>query len=278
MSKAVFVTGASGFIGRHVVSCLLKNGYDIYAITREAGSFDRFDWKDQVRIIEHNINDPHINFTVPDNASLVHLAWEGLPNFKERFHYERNLPASYHFIKSLVEQGVRQILVTGTCLEYGMRDGEMDADDTTDPQNPYGFAKDALRKSLEFLQKDLNFTLQWARLFYMYGNGQNPKSLLAQLDTAIENGDAVFNMSGGKQVRDYLPIEDVAQQICTVFKSQKQGRFNICSGEPIEVKELVQYHIKRRNASISLNLGYYPYPDYEPMAFWGKNNIGVKKC
>ena len=60
----------------------------------------------------------------------------------------------------------------------------------TKPSNPYGLAKDTLRKFMERLKTERPFTLQWARLFYVYGQGQNPGSLLAQLERALEQGDA----------------------------------------------------------------------------------------
>jgi len=50
------------------------------------------------------------------------------------------------------------------------------------------------------------------------------------------------------------------------------GVINCCSGVPVTVKQLVQEYLKENNQSIKLNLGYYPYPDYEPMHFWGDNN------
>ncbi len=140
----------------------------------------------------------------------------------------------------------------------------------THPANPYALAKDTLRKFMEELKHQHTFTLQWARLFYMYGPGQNPNSLLAQLDRAIDNGEPVFNMSCGEQLRDYLPVEVVASRLVALLEHpQYNGVVNICSGEPISVRRLVEQHHARRGADIQLNLGHYPYPDYEPLAFWG---------
>ena len=48
-----------------------------------------------------------------------------------------------------------------------------------------------------------------------------------------------------------------------------EGIFNCCSGQPVSVRHLVEEHIAHRKATIALNLGQYPYPTYEPMAFWG---------
>ena len=107
----------------------------------------------------------------------------------------------------------------------------------------------------------------------MYGQGQNPNSLFSQLDKALTNGDAVFNMSGGEQVRDYLPVEKMATYIVDIALQNKiTGIINCCSGVPVTVKELVETYLKERNKNISLNLGYYPYSDYEPMRFWGDNS------
>jgi nucleoside-diphosphate-sugar epimerase len=142
----------------------------------------------------------------------------------------------------------------------------------SDPQNPYALAKDTLRKFLFELQKEQEFNFKWIRLFYMFGEGQNPKSLLAQLQIALTNGDMEFNMSGGEQERDYLPVEKVAEYIVAVaLQNEVEGIINCCSGKPIKVKELVANYLKENNADIKLNLGYYPYTDYEPMSFWGDN-------
>lgn len=44
---------------------------------------------------------------------------------------------------------------------------------------------------------------------------------------------------------------------------------NICSGNPISVLEFVKEYTQSKGIHINLNLGVYPYPDYEPMSFWG---------
>ena len=173
----------------------------------------------------------------------------------------------------MVDNGLQNLVVTGTCFEYGMKEGCLSEDMESDPQNPYALAKDRLRKFLEELQRQKPFTLQWIRLFYMYGKGQNPNSLLSQLENALDRGDRAFNMSAGEQLRDYLPIEKVAEYIVKIaLQSKVNGIINCCSGVPIKVKDLVKNYLKAKNKKIELNLGYYPYPDYEAMAFWGDDN------
>ncbi len=268
----MLVTGAAGFVGRHVVAALLSRGHQVTAVDRDENGTRKMPWFDQCRFIPYDIHGPIANprDTFGEAEAVIHLAWPGLPNYKALFHYEVNLPADYRFLKSLVADGYSQLLVTGTCLEYGMQNGCLREEITTQPMNPYALAKDTLRKFLEMLQTERPFRLQWARLFYMHGEGQNPGSLLALLDRAIEQGDPVFNMSGGEQLRDYLPVHQVADHLVKVAEDREfEGVVNVCSGRPTSVRRLVESHLEGKKANIRLNLGHYPYPDYEPMAFWG---------
>jgi nucleoside-diphosphate-sugar epimerase len=207
-------------------------------------------------------------FEKPD--LMIHLAWEGLPNYKALFHTEVNLPRHYVFIENLVRNGLTDITVTGTCFEYGMKEGCLTESMPAEPANAYSLAKDTLRKQLEDLQLKKAFHLKWVRLFYMYGKGQNPNAILAQLERAIDNKEPVFNMSGGEQIRDYLPVESVAKYIVKIaLQRNVEGIINCCSGQPVSVKDLVSAYVKASGQFIKLNLGFYPYPDYEPMSFWG---------
>lgn len=270
----VIVTGATGFVGQHLVPLLLKNGHDVLAVARDEKKAQLFDWFDNVEFISADISEGAKQLKISPGMSLIHLAWSGLPNYKSAFHFEDNLPKSYDFIKSCVNEGVSQVLVAGTCFEYGFQSGPIASNATPHPNNPYAFAKDVLRQQLYFLSKERSFCLQWARLFYMYGKGQDPKSILSQLETAIKKGESVFNMSGGEQLRDYLPIEVVAQQLFDLYEIKKEGTFNVCSGKPISIRRLVEERIRERATDIELKLGYYPYPGYEPMAFWGVRDLG----
>jgi dTDP-6-deoxy-L-talose 4-dehydrogenase (NAD+) len=151
-----------------------------------------------------------------------------------------------------------------------MKNGALHEDMKTDPQNPYGLAKDTLRKFLEQLQKKNDFDLKWIRLFYIYGKGQNPASILSQLENALENGETIFNMSGGEQLRDYLPVEKAAEYIARIAaQSRIKGVINCCRGVPVSIRKLVEDYLAKKQNSIHLNLGHYSYPDHEPMAFWG---------
>ncbi|MDQ6763128.1 MAG: NAD-dependent epimerase/dehydratase family protein [Bacteroidota bacterium] len=267
----ILITGARGFICKYVVTELLKYDHEIIATTSRHEIPASSDHLKFVFLDLNNISDKENYFVKLEKPDvLIHLAWQGLPNYKSLFHFEDNLPAHYSFLKNLVSNGLKKIVVTGTCFEYGMKDGCLLEDMVTDPQNPYAIAKDSLRKFLFALQEKKSFDCTWIRLFYMYGKGQNPNSLLSQLDMALLNGDEIFNMSGGEQIRDYLPVEKVAEYIVKIsLQNEVSGIVNCCSGKPVKVKDFVENYLKENNKPIKLNTGFYPYPDYEAMAFWG---------
>jgi len=268
----VLVTGATGFIGNYVVRELLKYNFDIIASGIEQKNDLPYNRFKKVNYIQADLNESRDDwfsfFNKPD--MLIHLSWQGLPNYKELFHLEKNLPNNYFFIKNMVKKGCKKIVGIGTCLEYGMQSGVLKEDLVTKPDNPYALAKDSLRNFIYELSKKFDFDLKWIRLFYMYGKGQSPNSILSQLESSLQRKDKVFNMSGGEQIRDYLPVEKVAEYIVKISKQDKiSGIINCCSGKPISIKELVENYLAKKNKNIELNLGYYPYPDYEPMIFWG---------
>ena len=268
----IMVTGATGFIGRHVVSALIKRGHSVVAVARGNISINKIPWIASVEFIKCDIQQDFEKLLLPEILPeiLIHLAWPGLPNYKDFFHISKNLPSDLKFLEAAVSFGVKHLIVAGTCLEYGVAGGALTEDMDTHPDTPYGFAKDALRKSLQILQNSTPFTLQWMRLFYMYGEGQNSNSLLSQLDRAIDENNPVFNMSQGDQLRDYMPVEHVAEQFCNVLENaQCKGVINCCSGKGLPIFDLVKNRSKDRGSSIAFNRGYYPYPEYEHISFWG---------
>jgi dTDP-6-deoxy-L-talose 4-dehydrogenase (NAD+) len=282
----VLVTGATGFIGRHVIPALLKEGHEVVATSRNRNKAMLDDWFGLVKYVSYDIanKNSHIElfkfFGQPD--CLIHLAWEGVDQVESLIHIERNLIQHYDFLKGLITGGLKKLVVIGTCLEYGFRSGELDESMETRPHVSYALAKDSLHKFLLLLQKTQVYKLTWIRLFYMYGSGQHSRSLLAQLEKAIESGASEFNMSQGDQERDYLPVEKVAEFIVKVAHSNQDIEvINCCSGVPITVKALVkQFLTKYDRTDMHLNLGFYPYKVFESKSFWGDNrrmkDLGIK--
>lgn len=268
----VAVTGATGFLGRHVVPALRQRGAEVTVMLRPGGDAGAKPWTKGLAAAAVDLADPPADAydRLGCPQAVVHLAWQGLPNYRSLHHFESELPLQYRFLKRLVESGLPRLVVTGTCFEYGMQSGALAETLPAAPTNPYGYAKDGLRRQLEYLKATRPFSLAWARLFYMYGEGQAANSLLPQLERALAAGDKSFDMSAGEQLRDYLPVSEVARSLAALaFDDGDPGPVNVCSGVPTSVRGLVEGWLAERGATIALNRGHYPYPDYEPMAFWG---------
>lgn len=262
----IAVTGTSGFIGGHVLRALA--GSDVVSVGRSeprglppGARHYALDLADATLADYDRMGRPDM---------LVHLAWDGLPNYLSLHHFETELPIQYRFLRNMVEAGLPAMLVTGTCYEYGMADGQLDELRDPQPANPYAWAKVALLRQLGFLQEERPFALTWARLFYIWGEGQAPTSIYPLLRAAAAQGDATFPMSAGEQLRDYLPVEDVARILAAfAMAGGNHGVVNVSSGEPVSIRALVERWIAQEGLAIRPELGRYPYPAYEPLAFWG---------
>ena len=223
-AMTVAVTGAAGFVGRHVVRRLEALGVSPTVVIRP-GSRLPDDLGAQV-VVEMDTADapPDAFERLGSPEMLIHLAWDGLPNYGSARHLDEELPAQRSFLGAILEAGLGALTVAGTCLEYGLQSGALREDATTAPVTAYGKAKDALRAHLEGIQRTRPFRLTWARLFYLHGEGQAPGALVPQLEAAMARGDATFDMSGGEQLRDYLPVEEAAADLVALALHGRRQR------------------------------------------------------
>jgi len=271
----ILITGATGFIGRHLVKKLFDENHRLIVVTRNRLNIEKFEWRDKVTILEIDL---HFNYErILNNIELpdlvIHLAWSNLPNYNKIFHVSENLPADIKFLSYLAYNGIKRFIVTGTCYEYGLQEGCLLEDLDTAPITTYGFAKDTLRRYLEILSKETGLIIQWLRLFYIYGDGQNSNSIIGQLEFAIKNNQKEFNMTNGNQIRDYLPISEVVRRIqFLLLNPQINGVINCCSGVPISIYDFILRRRDELGSNILLNRGYYNHTEIAPFSFWGHSS------
>ncbi|MBT5400150.1 NAD-dependent epimerase/dehydratase family protein [bacterium] len=265
----ILITGATGFIGQGVVNLLTNNGHNVVAIVRKGRTLEP---NKMVKFVECEIDtiseDIYLKFGKVD--ILIDLAWSKLDDYSSLHHFEIDLPMHYAFIKSLVRLGLKSVVVTGTCFEYGLQSGQLSEDMHVDPTTSYGYAKDSLRRQLVILQDNFNFNLTWLRLFYSYGGRKNGHDLYSQLEHAIVSRKTVFKMSKGDQVRDYISYKELFGSIVKLsLINANLGIVNVCSGKPIAIKDLIGKWLIKNNWNIDLDLGFYQYSNCESFCFWG---------
>jgi len=268
----ILITGANGFIGSHLLNILIKNSnYNIIAAYRKKKN--NIPNKKNIKLIKIDLQDKKINWfnelEKPD--ILIHLAWDFLDNFKSSKHKTDLLKFHYLFLANLINNGLKNLISAGTCLEYGKVNGELSENLYPKPILPYARAKNQLRIKLQNLQKKNKYNLTWLRLFYIYGKGSNSR-IYNDLIKSIKNKNKFFNMSKGDQIRDFIDISKLCEYIYKIIENKNNnGIVNICSGNPIVLKDLVNEWIKERKSSIVPNYGYFKYNEYEARSFWGSS-------
>jgi dTDP-6-deoxy-L-talose 4-dehydrogenase (NAD+) len=269
----IALTGASGFIGRHLYNALANTPHDLVVLCRNSVPENVLEANNRTKIVKWDLSDNNGDIFERTGSPdmVIHLAWGTLGNFQSPAHMTEELPSHFSFLGGLIKSGLRRLMVAGTCFEYGLKNGEIDEDTPCQPATWYGLAKYSLLRQLEFLQREHRFELLWTRLFYLYGDGQPHNAIYPQLLRAIADGDREFPMSAGEQLRDYLPVEEVARLLAALTVSRSVGIVNVCSGQPVSMRKQVENWIAQKQSAIRPRLGHYPYRDFEPFAFWGAN-------
>lgn len=276
----IAITGASGFLGRHVLAAIarrrdaVREAIEIVATARRLrGDLPQHPVVRWVAVdLAAPPADPFAWLGRPD--VVIHLAWEGLPNYESPRHLSTELPRQQRFFEALLGGGQPALLVAGTCAEYGWQQGCLAEDVPARPAHPYAAAKDDLRRWLADVAAATNCGLTWLRIFYLFGTGQPERTLYSQLMRAIAGGDTAFDMSAGEQVRDYLPVERAAAAIVSLALRLARGCggdgiVNLASGQPRTVRSLVEQWTREVGSAIRLNCGAVSYFAHEPLAFWG---------
>lgn len=261
----VLLTGHSGFIGQHLLKILIKKKINLY-VTKYNNL--KIPQKNRIKIIDLKKKN---NLSKIKNFDLIiHTAWRSLENYNSKKHMNSIYNENYFFLKKLINLGAKNLTVLGTCFEIGRCQGEVDENILMKPNTYYGKAKKKLYIELEKLKKKNSFNLTWVRIFYTYGNNQKSKSLFSQIKLEEKNNTKSFDLTEGKQLRDYLHVNILAKKILLLsFLKKDIGIINVCSGNPISIKKLVLSWKKKYKWKIRFNFGNKNLKTYEPLNFWG---------
>ncbi len=264
--KKILVTGANGYIGRHVVKELLDGGARVTAVDVRVDDVDeRADRR--VADIFSGREDWYRELGSPDVC--LHMAWRDGFIHNADTHMSM-LSAHYDFVRNLICAGLGQIAVMGSMHEIGYFEGAVTEDTPCNPVSKYGIAKDSLRRALFALAKEKPVKLQWLRAYYIYGDDKRNNSIFAKLTLAAEEGKETFPFTTGKSKYDFIKVSDLAAQLSAcVMQDEVLGVINCCSGKPVSLAEQVEGFIREKGFDIRLEYGAFPDRAYDSPAIWG---------
>ena len=273
MNKRILVTGANGYIGRHVVKWLLDNNYSVLATDI---CLDRVDNRAQKKII--NIFEDEEEFlNIFKNIDVcIHLAWRNGFVHNSLTHLQ-DISKHYEFLKKISKVGIKNINVIGTMHEIGSWEGEVTEKTPTNPISLYGIAKNSLRQSLNILEKNEHVNLKWLRVYYIQGDDKNNNSIFAKILKKEDEKVDKFPFTTGQNKYDFINVTKLAEMISKAsVQTEIRGIINCCSGEPISLKEKVESFLLENNLKIKLEYGVFPDREYDSPAIWGNNETILK--
>ena len=277
MNNKFLITGATGFVGRQVLSKLLEKKKDVRIIVRKDKENFLGDINSRAEIVttddlfEESVD--WWNEQCKDIDTIIHLAWYSEPG--KYLLSSKNiecLNGSLNLAKGAINSGVRRFVGIGTCFEYDLNVGRLSIDTQLKPSSPYAAAKAGLYTFLSQLLTTKSIEFTWCRLFYIYGEGEDDRRLVPYIRKQLSKG-LVAELSSGKQVRDFLNVSVVGKMITDVALSQKQGPINICSGTPITVRQLAEQIADEYGQRDLLRFGARPENLTDPIVVLGVPNL-----
>jgi nucleoside-diphosphate-sugar epimerase len=244
----VFVTGGSGFIGRHLLPLL--EGHEVLCLSHATPAAVR---SPTMATVVGDLHAPSLFAAELERFApecCLHLAWSGLPDYSLA-NCRRNLVASIGLFDILNRSQCR-IVVAGTCWEYGSLVGALAESAGEAAPNLFGAFKSGLRTIGTSMCDATGGRLVWARIFFAYGPGQRPASLIPSCYRCFRQG-VPPNITNPGSVNDFIHVADVAAALRRfIERDVAAGIYNIGSGQPATVEEVVNL--------VAAHLGRPPVP------------------
>lgn len=262
----ILITGASGYIGKHVVKTFLNQGHDVLV-----SDFQYQDIDERAKIIDEPIfsGDKDIFLKLGSPDVLVHLAWRDGFIHNSTAHM-RDLSRHIIFLENMIDGGLKYLSVMGSMHEIGYWEGAIDENTPCNPMSMYGIAKNALRQALMLYVKDKDVNLHWLRAYYIFGDDMRGSSIFGKLCRAEAQGKKEFPFTTGKNKYDFIHVDDLAEQIVKAsIQNDINGIINVCTGNAVTLADKVEEYIKEHNMKIKLKYGVFPERPYDSPEVWG---------
>lgn len=261
--KKIVITGATSFIGTHLINELLNRNCLIYAIVRpNSGNIIRIPVDERIHVIELKMSDYNSISEYVESADLFyHFAWEGVraPYRDDALLQYNNYVASVQAMQQAIKIGCKSFVGAGSQAEYGVGDGTYFETSQCSPVTEYGKEKLHACMELSEIACENNIHFVWTRIFSLYGKYDYQNSLVMSCIKKMRNNEDV-PLTLCTQQWDYLYVEDAVRAISMLADVQvESGIYNVASGIHRPLHEFVEAIYQMTHSKSIIEFGAVPY-------------------
>ena len=257
----VLVTGADGFIGSHLVECLVNKGYQVRAFVYY-NSFNTWGWLDtisheimkNVEIFQGDIRDPNgVEEAMKDVEAVFHLA--ALIAIPFSYHspdtyVDTNIKGTLNVLQAARKLGTKRVLITSTSEVYGTAQYvPIDEKHPFQGQSPYSATKIGADRLAESFYRSFQLPVTIVRPFNTYGPRQSARAVIPTIITQLLAGKSEIKLGSLTPTRDFNYVKDTANGFVSIYESDKTigEEINIATQKEISIGELAKELIRQIN-------------------------------
>ena len=275
MNKKVLITGATGFIGKHLLRKLLLENDNVSCFDVQFNELFLSEFEKHIQIFQGNLsNEADISSCVKKSNPyyVFHLAGaKNRSNNQTSFsiNHEINYVGTYNLLNALSGiNNLSHVITLGTIEEYGNANPPFAEDSNELPTSHYGLSKLAATKLSLAFYNEYQLPITILRPSIAFGPGQGIEMFIPAIIRSIQN-NKVFNMTGGEQLRDFIFISDLIDAMMKTASSNKViGHIvNIGAGHSITIKETANQISSMMSREDLIKIGAIPYRSTETMNY-----------
>jgi len=252
----IFLTGATGFVGSHILSKLLHCGHDVTIIRRPNSDTKRIDdYIDQVCTID---NENNINSALEFDC-IIHAATS----------YENSDYAGSDILSANINLPVYLLdyAVNNKCKKF-INISTFIAKYETSPPNRYALTKRHMEEWGMYYCNHYPLNFVNVVLHQVYGTGDSITKFTPWLVNELKINVKSIELTEGNQERDFINIVDVVEAVSLIVNHNSGSgydEYEVCTGNVITIKNFIETVKKITNSTTILNFGSMLYRENEIM-------------
>ena len=250
-NKNILITGADGFIGSHLTELMVREGFNVTALSmynsfNDWGWLEKVECKNDIEIISGDIRDPDFCKKITKGKDIVfHLAaLIGIPYsyLAPQSYVDTNIKGTMNICQAALDNNVEQLIHTSTSEVYGTANYvPIDEKHPTQAQSPYSASKISADAMAMSFYNSFELPLVIARPFNTYGPRQSSRAIIPTIITQIANGLSKIDLGDLTPTRDFNFVSDTCKGFLLLSGCEKANGeiVNIGSNTEISIGDLV---------------------------------------